>query len=274
MKTYITLLLTLLSASVILAQNPQTETLTVPLSKPGQEYSLKVKNFLGQIKITGYEGKDIQISVTPEEADNNDDGRRPAEAQGMKKISTDRGYELTAKEADNNVTVNTNNFEKVVNLELKIPQNVRLEAGTVNEGVVTIENISGDIEVNNINDDIKLTGISGSVVANTVNGDVRVSFKSIKPETPMAFSTLNGDVNVEFPADLKARVKIKSDHGDVYSDFDIEIDKTPAKTEKVSQPGLYQIKKDDWIYGKINGGGPEMMFKNMTGDIYIKKVAK
>ena len=71
----------------------------------------------------------------------------------------------------------------------------------------------------------------------------------------MAFSTLNGDVTVTLPADTKANLKVKSDNGDVFSDFDIDIDKTPAKVDKVTEPGLYKIKKDDWIYGKINGGG-------------------
>jgi hypothetical protein len=37
---------------------------------------------------------------------------------------------------------------------------------------------------------------------------------------------------------------------------------------------LYKIKKDDWVSGKINGGGPEMMMKNMQGNIYVKKGAK
>jgi DUF4097 and DUF4098 domain-containing protein YvlB len=90
----------------------------------------------------------------------------------------------------------------------------------------------------------------------------------------MAFSTLNGDVTVTLPADTKASLKVKSDNGDVFSDFDIDIDKTPAKVDKVTEPGLYKIKKDEWIYGKINGGGSEMMMKNMQGDIYVKKASK
>jgi len=90
----------------------------------------------------------------------------------------------------------------------------------------------------------------------------------------MAFSTLNGDVKVALPADTKANLKVKSDNGDVFSDFNIDIDKTPSKVNKTSEPGLYKIKKDDWIYGKINGGGPEMMMKNMQGDIYVKKAGK
>ncbi len=95
-----------------------------------------------------------------------------------------------------------------------------------------MENVKGELEVNNVNDKITLTNISGSVVANTVNGDVDVTFKSIDPKAPMAFSTLNGDVNVTLPADTKANLKLKSDNGDVFSDFDIDIDKTPAKVDK------------------------------------------
>jgi len=90
----------------------------------------------------------------------------------------------------------------------------------------------------------------------------------------MAFSTLNGDVNVTLPADTKANLKLKSDNGDVFSDFDIEIDKTPSKIDKTTEPGMYKIKKDDWVFGKINGGGPEMMMKNMQGNIYVKKGTK
>jgi DUF4097 and DUF4098 domain-containing protein YvlB len=163
---------------------------------------------------------------------------------------------------------------KALDLDLKIPQDVKLQLGTVNDGEVVVENVRGELEVNNVNDKITLTNISGSVVANTVNGDVNVTFKAIDPKAPMAFSTLNGDVNVTLPSDTKANLKLKSDNGDVFSDFDIDIDKTPSKVDKTTEPGMYKIKKDDWVYGKINGGGPEMMMKNMQGDIYVKKAAK
>ena len=112
------------------------------------------------------------------------------------------------------------------------------------------------------------------MVANTVNGDVTVSFREVDPKAPMAFSTLNGDVLITLPADTKANLKIKSDNGDVFSDFDVQVDKAPAKIDKTNEPGMYRIKKDDWVYGKINGGGPEMMMKNMQGNIYVKKAAK
>jgi hypothetical protein len=219
-----------------------------------------------------YEGKDIIINATPRSGDNEEESK--AVENGMKRISTSSGFEVTAKEADNTVTVNTGNPNKAVDLNLKIPQDVKLKIGTVNDGEIVVENVRGELEVNNVNDKITLTNISGSVVANTVNGDVTVTFISVDPKAPMAFSTLNGDVRVTLPMDTKANLKVKSDNGDVFSDFDIDIDKTPSKIDKTTEPGLYKIKKDDWVYGKINGGGPEMMMKNMQGNIYVKKGTK
>jgi hypothetical protein len=253
-------------------QTGSTEQLTVPLSSPGKPYSLKVHLVSGSVKVVSYDGKDIIINVVPRNGDD-EEGSKTVE-NGMKRISTHGSYEVTAKEADNNVTVNTGNPNKAIDLDLKIPQDVKLQVGTVNDGEVVVENVRGELEVNNVNDKITLTNISGSVVANTVNGDVNVTFKTIDPKAPMAFSTLNGDVNVTLPADTKANLKLKSDNGDVYSDFDIDIDKTPAKIDKITEPGMYKIKKDDWVYGKINGGGPEMMMKNMQGNIYVKKAAR
>jgi hypothetical protein len=265
-------LLSLMIATKSLAQSGSTETLTVPLSSPGKVYSLKVHLVAGSIKVTGYDGKDIVINTSPRTG-SDEEGSKTSE-NGMKRISTPGGFEITAKEADNTVTVNTGNPNRAVDLDLKIPQDVKLKLGTVNDGEIVVENVSGELEVNNVNDKITLTNISGSVVANTVNGDVNVTFKSVDPKAPMAFSTLNGDINVTLPADTKANLKLKSDNGDVFSDFDIDIDKTPAKIDKTTEPGLYKIKKDDWVYGKINGGGPEMMMKNMQGNIYVKKAAK
>lgn len=261
----------LMMVTNLLAQTGSTETLTVPLSSPGKQYSLKVQLVTGSIKVTGYDGKDVVINVTPR---GGDEEERPVVVSGMKRISSSGGFEVTAKEADNNVTVHTGNPSKELDLELKVPQDVKLKVGTVNDGEVIVENLSGELEVNNVNDRITLTNVSGSVVANTVNGDINVTFKTIDPNAPMAFTTLNGDVNVTLPADAKVNLKVKSDNGDVFSDFDIDIDKTPAKIDKVTEPGLYKIKKDDWVYGKINGGGPEMIMKNMQGDIYVKKAGK
>jgi len=287
----------LLILSLIIGSNAfgqSTEQLTVPLSSPGKPYSLKIQLVSGSIKVVSYDGKDIIINATPRNDDdkgsktnNNlnininfrkggrdkEDGSKVDES-GMKRIASAGGFEVTAKEADNTVTVNTGNPNKAVDLDLKIPQDVKLKIGTVNDGEISVENVRGELEVSNVNEKITLSNVSGSVVANTVNGDIVVTFNKVDPNAPMSFTTLNGDIRVTLPADTKANLKLKSDNGEIFSDFDVMVDKTPGKIDKTSAPGMYKIKKDDWVYGKINGGGAEMLMKNMQGNIYLKKAAK
>jgi hypothetical protein len=267
------ILVFILTATSIFGQSESSEQLTVPLSSPGKSYTLKVNLVQGSIKIVGYEGKDIVIDVT---APGSKAGREMEKdpSTGMKRISSSGSYEVIAKENDNTVTVNTSNPNKTFFLSLKVPQDVKLKASTVNNGTIEIENVKGELELNNVNGGIKVTGISGSVVSNTVNGDITTTFNLVDPKAPMAFSTLNGNINVTFPSDTKANLKLKSEMGEVFSDFDIDIDKTRPKTNKTNEPGMYKIKMEDWIYGKINGGGSEILMKNMHGNIYIKKSGK
>jgi DUF4097 and DUF4098 domain-containing protein YvlB len=127
------------------------------------------------------------------------------------------------------------------------------------------------LEVSNVNGSIKLTDISGSVVATTVNGPVIVTFKSIDPKAAMAFSTLNGKIDVTFPASLKANVKLKSDRGDIFTDFDVATEQQKPNVTRTNKDGMYGLKIDEWVYGKIAGGGPELMMKTTFGAVYIRK---
>ena len=70
---------------------------------------------------------------------------------------------------------------------------------------------------------------------------------------------------------MKANVKLKSDQGEIYSDFDVEVDKTQPKVKRTNERGMFKLNIEDWVQGKINGGGPEMMMKNMNGNIYVRK---
>lgn len=250
------------------AQTAEKQQLTVPLSQPGKPYKLSVGLVDGSITVTGYEGKDIIIEIQDKEHKG-----RVRTHDGMHAISTGGRADIQAEENNNKVTIQ-GQAGKATNLVLKIPMNdVTLKLGTVNDGDIVASNINGELEITNVNDGIKLTNISGSVVANTVNGNVVVVFKSIDPKAAMAFTTLNGNVDVTFPATLKADVKLKSDRGDIFTDFDMVAEQhKPTVTQKNGGKGaMYSLKIEDWVYGKINGGGPQMMMKNMNGNIYIRR---
>lgn len=261
----------LIACTSFYVQSQEREQLTVPVSDPAKEIKLNVSLITGSIKVIGYDGKDVIIDAVAPVSEK----KQPRErADGMKKISTNDGFEIVAREQNNTINVSTDRVNMKVNLSIKVPHKASLKLKAINDGDIYVENVSGNHEISNINGEIKMKNVAGSVVANTINENIIINFTSVTPNTPMAFTTLNGNVDITFPANVKANVKLKSDMGEVLTDFDIDVDKTAAKIKQTAdkEKGLYKIQKDEWTYGKINGGGPEIMMKTMHGDVLIRKI--
>ena len=261
-----TLTIAIFLSARVWAQDAGKEQLTVPLSDPNKPYKLDVHLVDGSITITGYEGKSIVVEVA------NTEKRKMSEnGSGMRRLNSGVNADIQADENNNEISVH-GSAGRSVNLILKVPQNEgTFKIGTVNNGDIVGSNLNGELEVSNVNGAIKLKNIAGSVVANTVNGNVIVTFRSIDPKAAMAYSTLNGNVDVTFPASLKASVKLKSDRGDVYTDFDVVTDQRKPEVTRSDSKGMYSLKIEDWVYGKINGGGPQLMMKTTFGNLYIRK---
>ena len=72
-----------------------------------------------------------------------------------------------------------------------------------------------------------------------------------------------------FPDDIKATFKISNKQGDVYTGFDMEMEK--QKVERKQGKQSYKIQLGKWVVGKVNGGGPEITLENYNGNIYIRQ---
>lgn len=264
-----TLMLTLLLSARLWAQDGDKGQLVVPLSDPGKPYKLDVSLVNGSITVTAYDGKDIIIDAQGEERKHREKEAAPG---GMKRLFAGNNLDIQAQENNNSVSVHGSPM-RTTNLTIRVPMNsTSVKLSTVNNGNINASGLGGDLEIRNVNGYIKLSNISGSVVANTVNGNVDVTFKNIDAKAAMAFSTLNGKVDVTFPASLKANVKLKSDQGDIFTDFDVLTEqRKPVVTKNTGEKGMYSLKMEDWVYGKIAGGGPELLMKTTFGSIYIRK---
>ncbi|MBO2009830.1 DUF4097 family beta strand repeat protein [Siccationidurans soli] len=251
------------------AQDATKEQLTVALSAPGKPGSLEVSLVHGSIQVTSYSGKDVVIDATARPSKNRT--ATPALATGLRRIPAGNSLNLTAEEKNNHVEISTESWKGPIDLAIKVPRNFSLKVSTVNEGDISVENVAGELEVTNVNGDIKLLQVAGSAVANTVNGDLIATFASITAGAPMAFSTLNGKVDVTLPASASAALKMKSERGSVYSDFDVALSKGQPKVTRSAQNGVSRLSTDDWTYGKINGGGAEVTMKTFNGNIYLRK---
>lgn len=264
-KFIILLFVSLFLKQSVMAQAPRQ--LTIPLSNPGKPYTLNVTLISGNIDVTGYDGKDIVIDISAEDAK----PKPTTDAGGMRMISGGSSA-IVANEKDNKVFVDGNTVARGSNLKIKVPRGTTntFNLTTVNSRGITASDISGQIEVSNTNGSIKLSGVSGSVVANTTNGDVIVTFKSVDAKAAMAFSTLNGRVDVTLPVAVKANIKLHTDKGNIFSDFDVTTEASSPTTTR-GKDGSYSYTDQEWTTGKLGGGGPEFMMRTFNGNIYIRK---
>ncbi len=246
--------------------------IVVPLSSPGERGSLIVGQVNGSITVTAYEGEEVIIDATYRENSKNKDkdkgrGNPPP---GMKRIESTPA-QIRAREDDNEVEVETESWKRKMDLAIKLPANFDLNLHTVH-GDIEVRDIDGEMEISGVNGGIKLDEISGSAVCSTVNGDVVVRLNSIENDVPMSFVTLNGNVDVTIPGDAKVLAKMKSDRGEIFSDFDMSmIAKEPEVRRGSDCDCEYEVSLNAWTFGEINGGGAEFTFKNMNGDILIRK---
>lgn len=250
------------------------ERITIPLSKPGERGKLQVGLVRGDISIEAYSGNEVIIEAVANgrsdgdcaSCDDDNDHKRDVPA-GMKRIASSP-IELGASENNNRVEIETNSWKKQINLIIKVPANFDLETSTVH-GKVSVQGIKGTHEISAVHGPLTLTDMGGSIVSNTVNGDIIVNFLEVSPNEPMSFVTLHGNVDVTFPSNIKAKAKMRSDMGEIFTDFEMSIDR--SKPQVKSNDGEYKVSVNSWVFGNINGGGPEYTFKNMHGDIIIRK---
>lgn len=279
-KSMIRTILVVLGACLPLAapgpangQDPASsvDKLTASFSDPSRPGRVEVSVLNGSITVTGYDGKDVQIEST---GASRRISTRPNEAKAKGMIRLSGGASgLDVEEKDNVMRVDCGSIGSTVEMVLRVPLKTSLNLSVVNFGNIRVDNVEGDLEIQNVNGGIELNNVSGSVTANSVNKDIRIVFDRVNPRKPMSFSSVNGDVDVTFPAAVKANVKLKSDMGEIFTDFQMEVDKRTEKTEEDDRPngGKYRIQIDRSFFGLINGGGPEYQFYTFNGDIYLRK---
>ncbi len=251
----------LLLSQTIFAQNHRLEQIIVPLSNPGSPGRLIINHYKGSIHVNGYDGNVVIIEASYRQIESSD---------GMKIISNS-SLQLNATERNNRIIANTNSHQRTVDLKIKVPKSLSLNLTTYHNGEINVNNVKGELEINNNNGNILLTKISGSAVLSTIDGDITVEFEKVEQNVPMAITSVEGDLDITLPPGVNSFVKMKSDYGEIFTDFEIKFAKRKTQIDKSDKTGLVKIFLDDWIHGTINRGGPELLLKTLNGNIYIRK---
>jgi hypothetical protein len=266
--------LTLTSASTALAAEAFRERLSVPLSDPSRPARIEVSLVMGGITVVGGGSNQEVVIEAAARAVEDDEGETEEvdpSRRGMRRIPNDT-LGLEAEEKDNTVSIAAESWRQALDLRVTVPTGSSLFLSSVNDGDLVVEGVEGELELHNTNGSIRVQGARGPVSAATVNGGITVAFaKNGALAAPMGFSTLNGDIEITLPAALKADVRLRSDNGEIYSDFDVALERKPAKVEEERAKGRYRVVIAREMTGKIGGGGPELLLKTFNGDIVLRR---
>jgi DUF4097 and DUF4098 domain-containing protein YvlB len=261
----------LFSIGALLAQDGAEKT-TVPLQDSSRPARIETHLMTGSIIVHGADIKEVVVEARSRGSEESHE-RRPARADGMKRLDLG-GTGLDIAEDNNVVHIKTGSWNTPSDLVITVPRHSSLELKTMNSGNIEVEDVDGEIDTDDLNGKIVLKNVGGSVIAHSLNGEVLVTMSRVDPSKPMSFSTMNGDIDVSLPESVKANVRMKTDNGDIYSDFDVKLDAGARMVQNEhgnSRDGRYHVRFDRALRGTINGGGPEFQFTSFNGHIFIRK---
>ncbi|PJJ60209.1 DUF4097 family beta strand repeat-containing protein [Hymenobacter chitinivorans] len=280
----LTLLLASLSSCHAQAQNREFReqvsrefTLT---AEPGRSV-LAVYNIDGPVRVQGTGGNKVVVEVTRTiRADNEADlelGKKEAVPGFLQRHDSivaymagpydSRPHENHGRHSNHRDIDYHYTFEYVI----KVPSQMTLNVSTINNGAVTVQDVSGPLRAHNINGPVTLTNVKGPTDAATINGNVEAAYTS-SPTGSCRYSTINGDITVQYPPDVAADVRFKSMHGELLTDFP-NVENLPVQvvqTKEGSTGGTkYKLSKGTAV--RLGKGGNDFRFETLNGDVTIKR---
>lgn len=246
--------------------------------------TVDLRTISGSIRLTTDNRDDVRLTLTRRtDAEREDDV--PAADRDVRLETSTRGATVSAMVRDRDQMCGESTFGRRdswwkrpryqvrVDLTAVVPAGTRVRLCTINGEAVEATGELGEFDVSNVNGRIELDGVRGSGRATTVNGPVRVTFAE-SPRDASEFQTVNGDVTVTFPNDLAANLRLKTFHGDLLTDFDVQT--VPAQPQPIrSDPnGRVRYRSGGFTTVRAGGGGPDLTFDTLNGDVRILRAAR
>lgn len=250
---------------------------TMKFSKNAKEKYLELENINGSIKVVGYNGDEVKLTVYQTiEAESKEKAEEAKEKERLEISQEDDTIliyiDTPYRRKDGSVNYKGPKYygyKVIYDFELKVPAEINTNLETINDGDIFVENIKGNFDVHNINGGVEMKGVSGSGKAYALNEDLKVVF-SKNPVSDCYFGSLNGDVEVNLLDGLSADFRLKTFNGEAYTDF--EVTHVPeVATTKESKKGKYIYKTNRRTRVRVGNGGPELEFDGFNGDIRILK---
>lgn len=149
--------------------------------------------------------------------------------------------DIAVADSRGNAQVKTNDGDVAIN---KLIGNVEVVSG---DGDIAINNLIGMLNAKAVDGDIKVSIVKGGIIAHSGDGDIVCRVEELKGE--LTVSNGDGDISVTLPKGIGMNLEMRGEDLKIgFADFDGELD-------------------DDYIIGKVNGGGIPVSIKTNDGDI-------
>jgi len=251
------------------------------LSQEAGKTTLFVYNLEGFIKVEGYPGNKVLLemdeTISADDDKTLETGKKEFRLGFEQKVDSIVAY--IAEPFDSRPHCNRHyhndccdiDYHYHVDFTVKVPFDLNLNLSTVNDGIITVDNVNGVLHVNNVNAEITINNAKGTTYAHTVNGDVTVNYLT-NPFEQSSYYTINGNIRVSYQPDLSADLQFKSMHGDFYTDFP-GAQLLPASVTKKEEKkgGSIVYKLNTYTAVRFGKGGKTFKFETLNGNVYIKK---
>lgn len=228
---------------------------------------ITITELFGKINIEETTGSQLIIDV-----ENLEDIEIPEKAKGLKPLSPNgvdnTGLALNIENSGSEIKI-TGATKKSIDGKylIKIPKGISVVIeyqSPFTSGNIDVDGFSSELEISTLNEDINLNNVTGPLVLNTINGDVNIDFSAVNQSSPISISAINGEIDIKMPANTPANLKLGTMHGEIYTNFDVQFDKS-------DKDGLTHIGGGHETEGTINNGGVEITLQSINANIYLRK---
>lgn len=229
------------------AEAKETERVekTVPFPAGG---TLALKNFSGNVEITGESRSDVSIVAVRKATRSRLDHIKLAVETSGSRVSIEANKRDSSWREENDNVVETE-------FTIKVPSSADLDID-VFSSPVTVTGVTGRHHIHGFSSDLRLDRSTGAIDAETFSGRISVSPASWVKDQSLSAKTFSGDIDVKLPPQAGGSVEFDSFSGDLKADV----------------PLLLKSKSKRSLRADLDGGqGGEIYLKTFSGDVHLAR---
>ncbi len=234
------------TATPLLAAQTETERVDKTVSMPSNG-TLELKNFSGDVTITGTSGNDVVIhAVRRATRDRLDHIKLTVDTSG----STVR---INANDRDSNWDDDKNVVETT--FEIQVPASARLDVNAFSSDV-TISGVTGAEDLHTFSGDINVRDARSAVTAEAFSGSLDIDASGAGTNPELKLKTFSGRIRARLADNARGTLNFDTFSGDFDSDFPVMLRSSHRRSIRADLPG---------------GSGHTLSFHTFSGDVQIRK---